>query len=134
MPRVLFLCVANAGRSQMAAGWMHRLAGPGVDVFSGGSGPAEALDPGVATVMAEVGVDLSGETPKGWTDEMVRAADIVITMGCGDACPVYPGTRYFDWNVDDPFGRDVEGVRAIRDDIGQRVRRLLTELGAEPER
>jgi arsenate reductase (thioredoxin) len=127
-PSVLFLCVHNAGRSQMAAGWMRHLAGDRVDVFSGGSEPAASLNQAAIAVMAEVGVDISGELPQPWADEIVRAADVIVTMGCGDACPVYPGKRYVDWELDDPAGRPVEEVRPIRDDIEQRVRTLLGEL------
>ena len=127
-PSVLFLCVHNAGRSQMAAGWMRHLAGDDVDVFSGGSEPAEQVNKAAVAAMAEVGVDISGEIPQPWADEIVRAADVVITMGCGDACPVFPGKRYLDWEIDDPSGKTVEEVRPIRDDIEQRVRALMAEL------
>lgn len=128
-PSVLFLCVHNAGRSQMAAGWMRHLAGDGVDVFSGGSEPAETVNQAAVAAMAEVGVDISAEIPQPWADEIVRAADIVVTMGCGDACPVFPGKRYVDWEIDDPSGKSVEEVRPIRDEIELRVRGLLAELG-----
>jgi protein-tyrosine-phosphatase len=131
-PAVLFLCVHNAGRSQMAAGWLRRLAGDRVDVFSGGSEPAEELNRGAVEAMAEVGIDISGELPQPWADEIVRAADVVVTMGCGDACPLYPGKRYIDWELDDPAGRDVEEIRPIRDEIGRRVLALVEELGVEP--
>jgi protein-tyrosine-phosphatase len=127
-PSVLFLCVHNAGRSQMAAGWMRHLAGEHVDVFSGGSEPAEWVNPAAVAAMAEKGIDISGEIPQPWADEIVRAADVVVTMGCGDACPLYPGKRYLDWELEDPSGRDIEGVRPIRDDLEQRVRALLAEL------
>ncbi len=127
-PSVLFLCVHNAGRSQMAAGFMRHLAGDQVDVFSGGSEPAEALNQVVAAAMDEKGIDISKELPQPWADEIVRAADVVVTMGCGDACPVYPGKRYVDWEVDDPAGKPIEDVRRIRDDLARRVRALLTEL------
>jgi arsenate reductase len=130
-PAVLFLCVQNAGRSQMAAGWLRHLAGDRVDVFSGGSEPAEALNRGAVAAMAEVGIDIADELPKPWADEIVRAADVVVTMGCGDACPLYPGKRYVDWEVDDPAGREVEEIRPIRDDIGRRVRVLMAEMGVE---
>jgi arsenate reductase (thioredoxin) len=130
-PGVLFLCVHNAGRSQMAAGWMRKLAGDGVEVFSGGSEPADSINQAAVAVMAEVGVDISAELPQPWSDEIVRAADVVVTMGCGDACPVFPGKRYVDWELDDPAGRSVEDVRPIRDDIESRVRGLLAELGVE---
>mgnify|MGYP000362537780 CR=1 FL=1 len=130
-PSVLFLCVHNAGRSQMAAGWMRHLAGDRVDVFSGGSEPAEQLNAAAVAAMAEVGIDISRELPQPWADEIVRAADIIVTMGCGDACPVYPGKRYVDWELDDPAGRPIEEVRPIRDDLERRVRSLLAELGVE---
>lgn len=128
-PSVLFLCVHNAGRSQMAAGWMRHLAGDAVDVFSGGSEPADQVNAAVVAAMAEKGVDIGGELPQPWADEVIRAADIVVTMGCGDACPVFPGKRYLDWELDDPSGRTVDGVRPIRDEIEARVRGLLEELG-----
>jgi arsenate reductase len=128
-PSVLFLCVHNAGRSQMAAGWMRHLAGGRVDVFSGGSEPAATVNDVVVAVMAEKGIDISRERPQPWADETVRAADVIVTMGCSDACPVYPGKRYVDWELDDPAGMPPEVVRAIRDDIERRVRGLLTELG-----
>ncbi|HET9260613.1 MAG TPA: arsenate reductase ArsC [Acidimicrobiia bacterium] len=127
-PSVLFLCVHNAGRSQMSAGWMRHLAGEDVDVFSGGSEPAEQINQAAVAAMAEVGIDISSEIPQPWADEIVRAADVVVTMGCGDACPVFPGKRYVDWEVDDPSGKTVEQVRPIRNDIEQRVRMLMTEL------
>jgi arsenate reductase (thioredoxin) len=129
-PAVLFLCVQNAGRSQMAAGWMRHLAGEGVDVFSGGSEPAESLNRGAVAAMAEIGVAISEELPKPWADEIVRAADVVVTMGCGDACPLYPGKRYIDWEIDDPAGKELAEIRPIRDEIGRRVRELLGELRA----
>lgn len=131
-PAVLFLCVQNAGRSQMAAGWMRHLAGDGVDVFSGGSEPAESMNRGAVAAMAEVGVDISDELPKPWADEIVRAADVVVTMGCGDACPLYPGKRYVDWELDDPAGKALEEIRPIRDDIRRRVEGLMAEMGVEP--
>lgn len=131
-PSVLFLCVHNAGRSQMAAGWMRRLGGEGVDVFSGGSEPAEEVNRAAVAVMAEKGIDIGGEIPQPWADEIVRAADVVVTMGCGDACPVFPGKRYLDWELEDPAGKAVEEVRPIRDDLERRVRDLLVELGVEP--
>jgi arsenate reductase len=130
-PSVLFLCVHNAGRSQMAAGFLRHLAGPNVDVFSGGSEPATSLNQAVVAAMAEQGIDISRELPQPWADEIVRAADVIVTMGCGDACPVYPGKRYVDWELDDPAGRSVEEVRPIRDEIERRVRVLLGELGVE---
>lgn len=127
-PSVLFLCVHNAGRSQMAAGWMRHLAGDDVDVFSGGSEPAEQVNQAAIAAMAEKGIDIGGEIPQPWADEIVRAADVVVTMGCGDACPVFPGTRYVDWEVEDPSGKTVEEVRPIRDDLERRVRGLMAEL------
>ena len=131
-PSLLFLCVHNAGRSQMAAGWMRYLAGSQVDVFSGGSEPATDLNAAAVAAMAEKGIDISRELPQPWADEVVRAADVVVTMGCGDACPVFPGKRYLDWELDDPSGKTVEEVRPIRDAIEQRVRGLLAELGVNP--
>ena len=132
-PSVLFLCVHNAGRSQMAAGWMRHLAGDQVEVFSGGSEPAEAVNAAAVAAMAEKGIDISGQLPQPWADEIVRAADVIVTMGCGDACPVYPGKRYLDWELDDPAGKSVEDVRPIRDDLEQRVRVLMSELGVQPK-
>jgi arsenate reductase (thioredoxin) len=131
-PSVLFLCVHNAGRSQMAAGWMRHLAGNRVEVFSGGSEPASELNAAAVAAMAEKGIDIGRELPQPWADEIVRAADVIVTMGCGDACPVYPGKRYLDWELGDPAGRTVDDVRPIRDDIEQRVRVLMGELGIEP--
>jgi protein-tyrosine-phosphatase len=131
-PSVLFLCVHNAGRSQMAAGFMRHLAGPAVDVFSGGSEPATQLNGAAVAAMAEKGIDISRELPQPWADEIVHAADVIVTMGCGDACPVYPGKRYVDWELDDPAGKPIEEVRPIRDEIERRVRVLLSELGVEP--
>jgi arsenate reductase (thioredoxin) len=127
-PGVLFLCVHNAGRSQMAAGWLRHLAGDRVTVWSGGSEPASQINPAAVAVMAEVGIDITAEFPKPWTDEIVRAADVVVTMGCGDACPLYPGKRYEDWELDDPAGQDVDAVRPIRDEIRGRVEALLSSL------
>jgi arsenate reductase len=128
VPEVLFVCVQNAGRSQMAAGLLDKLAEGRVHVRSAGSEPADQVNPNVVVAMAEVGVDLEKEFPKPLTDEVVRAADAVITMGCGDACPIYPGKRYEDWEPEDPAGKDLETVRRIRDDIESRVRGLLAEL------
>jgi arsenate reductase len=128
MPEVLFVCVQNAGRSQMAAGLVKLRSGGRVHVRSAGSDPAEDVNPAVVLAMAELGVDLSEEFPKPLTDEVVRAADVVVTMGCGDACPIYPGKRYEDWELDDPAGQELDAVRAIRDDIDSRVRRLVGEL------
>jgi arsenate reductase (thioredoxin) len=127
-PSVLFLCVHNAGRSQMAAGWMRHIACDEVDVFSGGSEPAEMVNQAAVAAMAEKGIDIGAEIPQPWSDEIVRAADVVVTMGCGDACPVFPGKRYVDWELDDPSGKTVEEVRPIRDDIERRVRDLIAEL------
>jgi arsenate reductase (thioredoxin) len=128
VPEVLFVCVHNAGRSQMAAGLLERLAGGRVRVRSAGSDPADELNPAAVEAMREVGIDLSQELPKPLSDEFVRAADVVVTMGCGDSCPVYPGKRYEDWELEDPAGKDLETVRRIRDEIEQRVRALLDEL------
>jgi arsenate reductase (thioredoxin) len=128
VPEVLFVCVQNAGRSQMAAGLMNNRARGSVHVRSAGSDPAEEINPAVVEAMAELGIDLGEEFPKPLTDEVVRAADAVITMGCGDACPIYPGKRYLDWELEDPAGRDLEAVRAIRDEIDRRVQALLAEL------
>ena len=130
-PGVLFLCVHNAGRSQMAAGWLRHLAGDTVVVWSGGSEPGSEINPAAVAAMAEVGIDITDEFPKPWTDEIVRAADVVITMGCGDACPLYPGKRYEDWELDDPAGKDLESVRPIRDEIRVRVEALMASLGIE---
>ena len=127
-PRILFLCIHNAGRSQMAAGFTRHLGGDAVDVFSGGSEPAETVNPSAVQAMEEKGIDISSQVPEIWTDENVREADVVVTMGCGDTCPVYPGKRYVDWELEDPAGKGVEAVRPIRDDIEQRVRGLLEEL------
>ena len=127
-PTVMFLCVHNAGRSQMAAGWLEHLAGDRVDVMSGGSAPAEEINAAAVEAMREAGVDISQQYPKPWTEETVGAADVIVTMGCGDACPVYPGKRYLDWELEDPAGKGVEGVRPIRDEIERRVRGLLDEL------
>jgi protein-tyrosine-phosphatase len=127
-PSVLFLCVHNAGRSQMAVGWMRHLAGDRVEVFSGGSEPAEEVNKVAVEAMAEKGIDISGEIPQPWADEIVRAADVVVTMGCGDACPVFPGKRYVDWELDDPSGQPIDVVRRIRDDLEARVQGLLAEL------
>jgi arsenate reductase len=131
VPEVLFVCVHNAGRSQMAAGLLAQLAAGRVHIRTAGSDPAAEINPAVVEAMAEVGVDLSKEFPKPLTDEVVQAADAVITMGCGDACPIYPGKRYEDWELEDPAGKDVETVRRIRDQIGERVRALLDELAPE---
>ena len=125
---MLFVCVHNAGRSQMAAALLERLGDGRVDVVSAGSEPADELNPAVVEAMREVDIDLDGRVPRRLEDEEVREADVVVTMGCGDACPVYPGKRYEDWALDDPAGKTVEQVRPIRDEIDRRVRRLLSEL------
>ena len=131
MTAVLFLCVHNAGRSQMALGWLRHLGDGRVLGFSGGSEPASEVNPVAVKAMAERGIDISGESPQRWTDEVLAAVDVVVTMGCGDACPVIPGKRYEDWEVDDPAGRSLDDVRPIRDDIEQRVRGLLSRLGVD---
>jgi len=128
LPRVLFLCVHNAGRSQMAAAILSRRAGERVIVHSAGSAPGEVLNPAVVAALAEWGIDISAETPKKLTDDMARGADVIVTMGCGDACPVYPGKRYVDWELPDPAGRPIEDVRPIRDEIAHRVDALMAEL------
>jgi len=128
-PRVLFLCTHNSGRSQMAAGFMRVLAEGRVEVFSAGSEPADSVNFAAVAAMTDAGIDISGETPQRWTDDGVREADVVVTMGCGDTCPVYPGPSYVDWGVEDPAGRSVEQVILIRDDLERRVRGLLSELG-----
>jgi protein-tyrosine-phosphatase len=128
LPEVLFVCVHNAGRSQMAAGLVKLRSEERVHVRSAGSDPGESINPAVIEAMKEVGVDMSEEFPKPLTDEVVRAADVVITMGCGDACPIYPGKRYEDWTLDDPAGQDLETVRRIRDEIDARVRKLTSDL------
>jgi arsenate reductase (thioredoxin) len=133
VPVVLFLCVHNAGRSQMALGWFNHLAGDRAVAWSGGSEPGVEINPAAVGAMAEVGIDIRTEFPKPWTDEIVRAADVVVTMGCGDACPLFPGKRYLDWELDDPAGQSVEAVRPIRDEIGERVRGLLAELGLDTD-
>jgi arsenate reductase (thioredoxin) len=128
MPEVLFVCVHNAGRSQMAAALLDHLSGGGVTVRSAGSEPADRINPRVIAAMEEIGLDVSREHPKPLTGDAVEAADVVITMGCGDACPIYPGKRYEDWELDDPAGADLDGVRRIRDEIAERVRRLADQL------
>lgn len=128
LPEVLFVCVHNAGRSQMAAGLLDHHARGRIRVRSAGSQPVKELNPAVVDVMAEIGLDISGEFPKPLTNEAVTAADVVITMGCGDACPYYPGKKYLDWQLSDPAGQSVETVRAIRDDIEERVKRLIEDL------
>ncbi len=131
-PSVLFLCVHNAGRSQMAAGWLQHLADGLVDVLSAGSEPADQVNPAAVAAMDEVGIDLRARAPRRWDIADLEAADVVVTMGCGDTCPVLPGKRYVDWPLDDPAGQGVDAVRPIRDEIEGRVRNLLTELGVEP--
>ena len=128
-PSVLFVCVHNAGRSQMAAAFLTHLAKDAVEVRSAGSAPADAVNPAVVAAMNEVGIDISAETPKILTTEAVQASDVVITMGCGDTCPVFPGKTYLDWQLDDPAGRGVAAVRPIRDEIEHRIRVLLADLG-----
>jgi arsenate reductase (thioredoxin) len=132
IPEVLFVCTHNAGRSQMAAAMLDHAAAGRVRVASAGSQPADQLNPAVVQAMAEIGLDLSGEYPKPLTTGNVQAADVVITMGCGDACPVYPGKRYLDWDLPDPAGLDLEAVRPIRDAISQRVQQLLADLTSQP--
>ena len=131
-PAVLFLCVHNAGRSQMAAGFLRHLAGDGVDVFSGGTDPGNQTNEVAVAAMAEVGIDISAELPQPWTDEIARAADVIVSMGCGDACPIFPGTRYEDWDLDDPSGQPIEAVRRIRDDIRGRIEALMASLELTP--
>ncbi len=127
-PSVLFVCVHNAGRSQMAAGWLRHLVGDRIEVLSAGSAPAGTINPAVIEAMDEFAVDMGDEYPKPLTDEVVRAADVVITMGCGDACPIYPGKKYEDWQFADPAGQSVETVRGIRDELDARVQTLIGEL------
>jgi arsenate reductase len=130
-PSVLFVCVHNAGRSQMAAGYLTQLAGDQIEVRSAGSEPADRLNPVVVQAMAEEGIDITAEQPKILTTDAVRASDVVITMGCGDTCPWYPGKRYEDWTLDDPAGQDLDAVRRVRDEIRLRVHTLIKELSAE---
>ena len=131
-PTVLFVCVHNAGRSQMALGWFNHLAGDRAVAWSGGSEPGSEINPSAVAAMAEVGIDITQEYPKPWTAEIAQASDVVITMGCGDTCPYFPGKRYLDWVLADPAGQGVESVRPIRDEIKGRVLGLLAELGVEP--
>jgi arsenate reductase (thioredoxin) len=133
LPTVLFVCVHNAGRSQMAAGWLRHLAGDSVVVYSGGSAPAANVNPAAVAAMAEVGIDIADQQPQLWTDAAVQQADVVITMGCGDVCPFYPGKRYEDWVLDDPAGQGVDAVRRIRDEIRVRVGALIASLGSAAE-
>ncbi|MDG4834366.1 arsenate reductase ArsC [Solwaraspora sp. WMMD1047] len=127
-PSVLFVCVHNAGRSQMAAGWLRHLAGDRVEVRSAGSNPADRVNPAAVEAMREAGIDIGHRTPKKLDWDTAERSDVIITMGCGDACPVFPGKRYEDWNLDDPAGKDADAVRPIRDEIRTRVEKLLTEL------
>jgi arsenate reductase (thioredoxin) len=133
-PIVLFLCVHNAGRSQIALGWFNHLADGRAVAWSGGSEPGVEINPAAIEAMAEVGIDITGEFPKPWTEEIVKAADVVVTMGCGDACPLYPGKRYEDWELDDPAGLDVVAVRRVRDEIRARVEELLSTLDVAARR
>lgn len=128
VPSVLFVCVHNAGRSQMAAAWLTHLAGDRVEVRSAGSAPADSVNPAAVEAMREAGIDMSAQTPKILTTDAVRASDVVITMGCGDTCPVFPGKRYLDWKLADPAGQGIAAVRPIRDEIESRIRALLVEL------
>ncbi|WP_336209547.1 arsenate reductase ArsC [Nonomuraea sp. LPB2021202275-12-8] len=128
MPSVLFVCVHNAGRSQMAAGWLTHLAGERIEVRSAGSAPAEQINPVAVEAMREAGIDITGAQPKILTADAVQASDVVITMGCGDACPIFPGKRYEDWKLEDPAGQDIEAVRPIREEIRARVEKLVSEL------
>lgn len=132
MPTVLFLCTHNAGRSQMALGFFNHLAGDRAVAWSGGSEPGDEINPAAVQAMAEIGIDITHEFPKPWTDEIVRAADVVVTMGCGDSCPFFPGKRYENWELVDPAGKGVDAVRVIRDEVEERVRRLLGELDVDP--
>ena len=127
-PSVLFVCVHNAGRSQMAAGWLRHLAGDAVEVRSAGSAPAETINPAAVEAMREVGIDITDQKPRILEYEVAQHSDVIITMGCGDACPVFPGKRYEDWKLDDPAGRDVAAVRPIRDEIKTRIEALLADL------
>ena len=127
-PSVLFVCVHNAGRSQMAAGFLRHLAGDAVEVRSAGSEPADQINPVAIAAMAEVGIDITDQKPRVLTPEASKASNVVITMGCGDVCPYFPGQTHLDWDLDDPAGKDIEAVRAIRDDIGERIRALLADL------
>ncbi|MFE8010908.1 arsenate reductase ArsC [Streptomyces sp. NPDC057418] len=132
-PSVLFVCVHNAGRSQMASAWLAHLAGDRVEVRSAGSAPADQVNPAAVEAMREVGIDITAETPKILTIDAVRASDVCVTMGCGDTCPVFPGKRYLDWTLEDPAGQGVEAVRPIRDEIRKLVEGLIEEIAPEPE-
>ena len=127
-PSVLFLCVHNAGRSQIGAGWMRHLAGEAIQVYSAGSSPAEQINPVAVEAMSEIGIDIKNQQPKKWTDEIVREVDVIISMGCGDTCPVYPGKRYIDWEIEDPAGQEIEMIRIVRDQIKKHVQQLIVEL------
>ena len=131
-PSMIFVCVHNAGRSQMSAGWARHLAGDRAVVYSGGSRPGHEVNPVAIEAMAEIGIDISDQFPKPFTDEIVEASDVVVTMGCGDACPFFPGKRYLDWELTDPHGQGIDQVRVVRDEIERRVRTLLSELGILP--
>ena len=131
-PSVLFVCVHNAGRSQMAAAYLQHLSGGAVEVRSAGSAPAESVNPSAVQAMAEEGIDITAEKPKILTTDAVKESDVVVTMGCGDTCPIFPGKRYEDWELEDPAGKGVESVRPIRDEIKQRILGLLDELGVPP--
>ncbi|WP_327712951.1 arsenate reductase ArsC [Streptomyces sp. NBC_00464] len=130
-PSVLFVCVHNAGRSQMAAAWLAHLAGDRVEVRSAGSNPGDAVNPAAVVAMAEAGIDISAQTPKVLTADAVRESDVCVTMGCGDTCPVFPGKRYLDWKLDDPAGRGVEAVRIVRDEIRALVENLIEEIAPD---
>ncbi|NNC80363.1 MAG: arsenate reductase ArsC [Acidimicrobiales bacterium] len=132
VPAVLFLCVHNAGRSQMGAGWLRHLAGDRVSVYSGGSNPASETNPAAVEAMAEVGIDISSYEPQLWTDDIVRQCDVIISMGCGDVCPVYPATRHEDWELTDPAGQGLDLVRTVRDEIRDRVSTLIESLDLPP--
>ncbi len=132
-PSLLFLCTHNAGRSQMAMGFFKHLAGGQASVYSGGSEPADEINPAAVAAMAEVGIDIAREHPKRWTNDIVEGADVIVTMGCGDACPYFPGKRYENWELADPAGLGVDQVRPIRDAIESRVRRLIDQLGVKPQ-
>ncbi|AKA01262.1 arsenate reductase ArsC [Streptomyces noursei] len=130
-PSVLFVCVHNAGRSQMAAAWLSHLAGDRIEVRSAGSAPGDTVNPAAVEAMREVGIDISAEKPKILTVDAVKGADVCITMGCGDACPIFPGKRYLDWKLEDPAGQGIEAVRPIRDEIKTRIETLIAEIDAE---
>jgi arsenate reductase len=133
-PSVLFVCVHNAGRSQMAAGWLRRLAGDRVEVRSAGSEPGDEINPAAVEAMLEAGIDITDQSPKKLEWETAESSDVIITMGCGDACPIFPGKRYEDWKLDDPAGKGIDAVRPIRDEIERRVHRLLDQIGVPAAR